>query len=280
MWKGEFRAPTDEGEIGGWLRDGPVAAPPALLLHGGPGLSEYLQPLAGELDGLFPMARYQQRGLAPSTDAGTRSVERHVEDAVAVLDALGWEKAIVIGHSWGGHLAMHVAVARPERLVAFVSLDPLCAVGDGGLAEFSQNLSNQVPAEARERFEYLDGLDTLTEAEREELFRMIWPFYFGDPARAAPFPDFAFDMRNTETWDSINQHLEARTLELGLARNSIPFLLIHGEASPMPVAQARRTVEVTPNAELVAVPGVGHWAWLERPGLVRDEVARFMRERL
>ena len=272
----EFRAPTDDGEIVGRLRDGPADAPPALLLHGGPGLSDYLQPLADELDGLFPIARYQQRGLSPSAVSGPRTVERHVEDAVAVLDALGWDKAIVIGHSWGGHLAMHVAVAHPERLSAFVSLDPLCAIGDGGLAAFSANLDAQVPADVKARFEHLDGLDTPTAAERDERFRLIWPYYFGDPATAAPFPDFGYDMRNVETWDSINQHLEAKTLELGLQRNSLPFLLIHGEASPMPIEEARRTVEITPSAELVAVPGVGHWLWLERPGVARREIARFV----
>ena len=196
------------------------------------------------------------------------------------MDELGWDKPIAIGHSWGGHLAMHLAVARPERLAAFVSLDPLCAVGDGGLAEFGAHLNAQVPAEAKERFEYLDSLDTLTESEREERFRLIWPYYFGDPEKAAPFPAFGFDMRNVETWDSITEHFEAKTLERGLPSNAVPFLLIHGEASPMPVAEARRTVDLTPGAELVAVPSVGHWVWLEQPGLVRREMERFMRDRL
>jgi pimeloyl-ACP methyl ester carboxylesterase len=276
----EFRAPTDDGEIVGRLRDGPADAPAALLLHGGPGLSDYLQPLADELDGLFPIAHYQQRGLAPSALSGPRTVERHVQDVVAVLDALGWDKAIVIGHSWGGHLAMHFAVAHPGRLTAFVSLDPLCATGDGGLAAFGANLDAQVPADAKARFEYLDGLDTPTAAERDERFRLIWPYYFGDPGRAAPFPEFGYDMRNVETWDSINAHLSEKTLENGLPRNEVPFLLIHGEVSPMPIGEARRTVEITPSADLVAVPGVGHWLWLERPGIARGEIARFLHDRL
>ena len=39
-----------------------------------------------------------------------------MEDVVAVLDALEIGRALVVGHSWGGHLAMHLAVAFPERL--------------------------------------------------------------------------------------------------------------------------------------------------------------------
>jgi pimeloyl-ACP methyl ester carboxylesterase len=64
---GQFRAPVPGGSITGWLAgDGP----PVLVLHGGPGLSDYTAPLAAEL-----------------------------EDA-SVLDAAGAGRAWVIGHSW------------------------------------------------------------------------------------------------------------------------------------------------------------------------------------
>ena len=163
----EFRAATHDGELVGWLRDGPAAAPPVLLLHGGPGLNDYLQSLADELDGLFPIARYQQRGVAPSTESGPRDVETHVEDVAAVLDALGWSRAVVVGHSWGGHLVMHFAVAHPERLIGFVSIDPLGAVGDGGLAPFVEFLSSHVPDADRPRYDELESRERLTDAERQ-----------------------------------------------------------------------------------------------------------------
>ena len=186
----EFRASTDGGELVGWLRDGPADAPPALLLHGGPGLSDYLEPLADELDGLFRIARYQQRGVEPSLTDGPRDVARHVADAVAVLETLGWERAVIIGHSWGGHLAMHFAVAYPERLHSVVSIDPLGGVGDGGLAAFVEKLASQVPVDQRDRYRELEALESPTDAEREESFRMVWPFYFADAEQPAPFPTF------------------------------------------------------------------------------------------
>jgi len=106
------------------------SGPPLLLLHGGPGLSEYLDTLVAELDGLVTTARYQQRGLAPSVVSGDISIEGHVADAVAVMDALGWDRPLVIGHSWGGHFALHLAVARPARIGGLVIIDALGAVGD------------------------------------------------------------------------------------------------------------------------------------------------------
>ena len=98
--------------------------PPLVLLHGGPGLSEYLLELAAELAPAFTVFRYQQRGLAPSVTDGDRSVEGHINDLVRVVDGLGWSKPWIAGHSWGGRLAMHFAVAHPERTGALVVIDP------------------------------------------------------------------------------------------------------------------------------------------------------------
>ena len=81
--------PTIEG-------DGPAL----LCLHGGPGMSDYLDVLGDETDG-WRRIRYTQRGLAPSTTDGPFTVAQHVADAVAVLDALGLEDVVVLGHSWG-----------------------------------------------------------------------------------------------------------------------------------------------------------------------------------
>jgi pimeloyl-ACP methyl ester carboxylesterase len=272
----EFRAPAEGGDLVGWRRPGPADMPPAVLLHGGPGLSYYLDSLADELDGLCEIAGYQQRGLAPSVQTGERSVERHVRDVVSVLDHLGWRRAIVIGHSWGGYLAMHVPLAHPERLRGVVSIDPLCALGDGGMAEFSAALVERADPARRSRLAELEALEGSTEAERAESMAIVWRGYFGDPAKAPPMPAFRFDTQSGETWDSINSHFAARTLERGLPHVMVPFLLIHGEASPMPIREARRTVDTVPGARLAALPGVGHWPWLERPGSIRAEMERFL----
>src|SRR6476469_1555184 len=107
------------------------AGPAALLLHGGPGIgAEYL------INGVLP----QQRGLEPSTLEGPRDVETHVADMIAVLDGLGWDRAWLIGHAWGGHLAMHIAVAHPERVTGLILFETLGAVPDGGGAELVVNM--------------------------------------------------------------------------------------------------------------------------------------------
>jgi proline iminopeptidase len=93
---------------------------PALLLHGGPGAPDYLGGCAAELGGIFTTLRYTQRGTPPATAGPPYSVESHMNDALAVLDTFGLERVWAIGQSWGGQLALHLAVAHPERLYGVV----------------------------------------------------------------------------------------------------------------------------------------------------------------
>lgn len=278
MQESEFRAQVDGGEIVGWINETP-GMPNALLLHGGPGLSEYLDTLVAELNGLVTTARYQQRGLAPSVVSGDISIEGHIADAMAVMDALGWDKPLVIGHSWGGHFAMHLAVAHPDRISGVVIIDALGAVGDGGISEFGPNLMKGLSESAVDRIADLDAREangeTLTVDERSEHLSLLWPSYFADPHSAPPMPPLRFG-RASETWASIMAQFEAGTLEHMLPAVTTPALVIHGSKSPIPVAQARKIVALMPNATLAVHEGKGHWPWLEEPGFVRAQVAAWL----
>ena len=273
MTEREFRAPVAGGQIVGWVRG---SGPPALLLHGGPGMSEYLADLAAELSPVMTIARYQQRGLAPSVVDGDRTVEGHVADAIAVMDALGWDRAWAIGHSWGGHLAMHLAAARPDRLLGMVALDALGAVPDGGAEALGENLMRRLPADEKTRLEAYYAREEAGEGSPKEsldALRTLWPYYFGDPASAPPMPDLRLDLDgHLMTWPSVMQHFEGGTLERGLAKLRMPALVLHGGASPIPAVEAERSAALIPGVTLRILPEIGHFAWIEEPGSVRLEM--------
>lgn len=269
----EFHAPVPGGEIVGWVRgDGP----PVLLLHGGPGLSDYLSDLAAELSPVVTVARYQQRGLAPSVVEGDRTVEGHVADAVAVMDALGWDRAWVIGHSWGGHLAMHLGVAHPERLLGMVAFDALGAMPDGGAESLGTNLMRDLTDAERTWIEAYSAREEAgggTAEESLEALRILWPHYYGNLASALPMPELRMDLEGQlMTWSSVMEHFEAGTLEQGLPRLRMPVLVLHGASSPIPASEAERTAALIPGVVLRILPGIGHFAWIEEPGSVRREL--------
>jgi pimeloyl-ACP methyl ester carboxylesterase len=265
----------DDGPLIAGVRAG--GGPPVLLLHGGPGLGfDYLRDLADELAEENDVAWYQQRGQEPSAVGVPCSVSLDVEDARRVLDELGWEKAYVVGHSWGGHLALHVAEAMPERLLGVLSVDPLGAIGDGRWPEFDEEIFQRTPESVRERAREIDELSMAGKADEElalEGMRLVWPAYFGDPEHAPPMPDLRIAAeRSGEMVPSIFAELPA--LEAGLPGIRVPVGFVHGSRSPMPVAASADAAERIPGAWVEVVDGAGHFIWHEAPGAVRAALRR------
>jgi len=187
-----FTANTTDGPIVGSVQGVQGTGTPLLLLHGGPAMSDYMEMLGPELAG-WRAVKYQQRGLAPSAVGGPFTVERHVADAVAVLDELGIDQAVVLGHSWGGYLALNLALAHPERVTGLVIIDPLGAVDDGGLVEMGQNLGSRLLPSALDQYaEVAARLATPepTDDDMLESLRLLWPGYFADPQAAPALPSF------------------------------------------------------------------------------------------
>src|SRR5674476_941609 len=201
------------GVDGGLLRGSVVGRGDAvLLLHGGPGLPwTYMQALVDEICDGYQVAVYQQRGLPPSTAGGPFDVPTQVADVLAVLDGLGWQRAVVIGLAWAGHLLLHLLAAHPERVAAAMVIDPLGGVGDGGEAQFEAELNRRTPTESVERAQELDqrAMDGQgTEADAVESLRLYWPAYFANPAAAPPFPEMQLSVEAySATFESLHTEL-------------------------------------------------------------------------
>jgi proline iminopeptidase len=261
------------------------AGPAAVLLHGGPGIgAEHLVGLVEELDGLINGVLPQQRGLGPSTLAGPRDIETHVADAIAVLDDLGWDRAWLIGHAWGGHLAMHIAVAHPERVTGLVMLETLGAIPDGGSGELVANMVARLTPDERAELDALVAQRTAGDDDPNlmgKLYMTLWPSYSYVHGNVLPFQslrlEIALDGEPT-TLDSVAAHFSVGTLERGLPALDLPALLIHGAGDPMPMGATTDTAALIPDARVEVVEEAGHFPWLERPGEIRRIVAAFLEE--
>lgn len=272
----EFRAAVSGGDVVGWVQG---SGPRVLLLHGGPGLSfSYLDPLADELGDGYEVASYQQRGLAPSTAMAPYDVNTYVADVAHVLDALGWDTATVLGHSWGGHLAFHVAVGLADRLDSVLIVDPLGAVGDGGEKEFEAAIFERTPEDVRARAQELDeralrGEGTTTDLE--ESMRLVWPAYFPTWESAVPMPDISGSVEAySATFESLHELLPA--LEQALPTIRIPVGVVAGGRSPMPVSASRDSAARIPGAWVEVIEGAGHFPWYDVPGAVRQSLDRLV----
>lgn len=249
-----------------------------LLIHGGPGLCDYMDVVGDETRG-WRAIRYQQRGLSPSVTEGPFSVTRHVADAVAVLDELSVRQAVVLGHSWGGHLALQLALAVPERVAAVVAVDALGSAGDGGASALRQELRRRLRPDAVTRCAAIDrrlAEPGAADADALESLALLWPGYFAEPEAAPPMPA---SMRVSlvcaaGTFASVMGELPDGTFARRLRGLAVPVTVVLGQAGPMPMSAGEETARLIPHSELVVVPGGGHLPWHEQPGCLARVLAR------
>lgn len=278
---GTFEALVTGGVLRGSVRGDGVKV---LLLHGGPGLEwTYLQPVVDELSDGYRVATYQQRGLAPSAAGPPYDVPAQVEDVTAVLDALRWDQAVVIGHSWGGHLLLHLLAAHPDRLSGALVVDPVGAVGDGGVSEFEATIFARTPPADAKLAEELDRRALAgegTEADAAESMRLVWPAYFAERDAAPPFPETRMSLEAySATYESLLSELPGLAARLKGVTVSTEFL--HGEKSPIPLTASTESADaIGAAAHVQVVDGAGHFVWVEQPGCVRAALDRLVNERI
>lgn len=268
---------TADGAISGWVTG---EGTPILLLHGGPGLSfDYLDSFVTEFGDGIRVAAFQQRGLAPSTLDGPFTMAQALADISAALDHLAFAEPVLVGHSWGGHLALRYAAAHPERVRCVLAVDPLGIAGDGGEAAFEAEMLARTPKDKRDRAHELDERAMAgegTEAESLEGLELVWPAYWGDPAKAGPMPPTHMSVpAYAGLYAEIKPGIDEVIAALGEGR--VRYGVVAGAASPMPWGQAAlATVELSPVAFLELVPASGHFPWLEVPGSVRAGLQRLL----
>src|SRR5690606_26507556 len=94
--------------------------PPLVVLHGGPSLDhQYLVPELDALADSFRVVYYAQRGRGASytgEDPADVDLASELNDLDLVRHHLGTKQLTLLGHSWGGLLAMEYALSRPERV--------------------------------------------------------------------------------------------------------------------------------------------------------------------
>lgn len=259
--------------------------PPTIVLAGGPGFGyTYLvDPLVARLSGDLQLTFYEYRiaGDYPIPEPDPlMTMSRFVEDVEAVRAATGATRVSLVGHSFGGLLALHYAMRYPEQVDRIVVLegDPVRQVD---WAEFRSVLARRRASGEQAR---MDSIATEPEWQQrpalvEEYFKLFLQPYFGRPEMAGEL-SFGFDRdsyaRLAATSGAIRADLGDWDISADLDDVTQPVLLIYGDSSIFPVAAARSLATRLPRGELVLLPGVGHFPFVESPDRVASLVRGFL----
>jgi proline iminopeptidase len=222
---------------------------------------------------------YDQRGRgqsqAPPGPRGAR-IEHDAGDLPAIREAIGLSHWDVLGHSWGGGLAM-LAVERDRdavrRLVLVDSVGPSGNWQEHLLRDALPRLS---PGD-RAVLEHIDQQALLAPdpGVHSAYSRAMYAAWFADPALATLFSP---PRSHSQTGAAVAARLRGEGYDWRplLRAVSVPALVIHGERDLLPVSVAREIVATLGQARLEIIPDAGHMPFWESPQLFFSLIESFL----
>jgi proline iminopeptidase len=258
---------------------------PIVLLSGGPGFNvDYMLPVGDFLPAEYRRIFLEQRGTGRSRPASlgpeSMTLQTVVEDLEALRQHLKQDRLALIGHSWGGMLAMAYAVAHSDRV------DRLILVGSGGptlefARWFTDNIETRLRPEDIEARSYWqaavkNGVDR--DKAALEGVKAITPGYFFDRKKGLAF---AATMKDGALHPEVSAMLfgdlaKRYDLRDGLKKLDRPVLIVQGHQDPIGDKTAEDIHALIPGSTVTYINKAGHFPWIEQPDEFRRVVGAFL----
>jgi proline iminopeptidase len=257
---------------------------PLIVIHGGPDFDHrYLLPDMDRLADSFRLVYYDQRGRGRSRGE-VRPEEIGIETYVADLEGLrghlGLGPVAVLGHSWGGLVAMHYALRHPRSLSHMVLLNTIPASHDDLILARAERLARRATRE-EELAALMPGYARGDPEAVEQFYRIDFGSTFRRPADLARLR-LAWTrediLRGRAIEARLNQGLvwsEGYTLLPALAAVRTPTLVVHGEIDFFTPGGSKRIAEAIPAARLAVLPDSGHFSYVDAPEALREALEAF-----
>lgn len=252
----------------GYLRDG-TGSPPIIFISGLSMDKEFWAPVVEHLKDKHECITFDNRGVGESSRPRSGYTPYDLmQDTVGLLNKLSIPKTYVVGSSMGGIVVQLMALQRPELVAGLI------LVGSMATVDHRSGYVTKIRGFLQKRL------------SRYEYALVVASWFFGPQTLAKP--GYAEDWAKKEAEKPHPQSLHAyNQLVAGAPGFNIrdqlknirqPTLVVVGEQDILtPPYQSRIIAENIPGAELVVLPGVGHFCVIEDPKGLADNVARFIK---
>ena len=232
------------------------SGPTIILIHGS--VSDYREwqkqigPLAQHYRVVAYSRRFHWPNARPGKDADAR-VERQVDDLAALVRTLGSTPSHIIGHSFGGAVALNFALRYPELVRTLVLIEPAVS---SVLADTPENREATKEGQAI-RAKLKEAFDS---GDAQRIVRTY-------AEHVAPGE---FDKATTEFREMLTANVQAFQLDFtsprpvlscdDAQRVSVPVLVLSGDRSPLGLQRiSEATANCIPKARLIKIRGATHW---------------------
>jgi pimeloyl-ACP methyl ester carboxylesterase len=243
---------------------------PVLTVHGSHVAGSFL-PLVREpaLAGGYRLIRYHRRGFAGSDRAGGGfGIEDQARDALTLLEHLGVPRAHVVGHSYGGVVALQLALDAPRAVRSLVLLEPPLLT-----PELAAGLSTQLEPAVR-AYRAGDAGAAVDAFMREA----CGPGWRAEAEAAVPGGAEQAERDAATFFEVEAPALERWAFDAERAsRLPQPVLyVVGGESAPVFEAGRGLFLAAAPRTESVTLPGLNHLLHVRDPARVAASIADFL----
>jgi proline-specific peptidase len=256
---------------------------PLLVVHGGPGFPhDYLEDLAGLADDGRPVVFYDQIGCGKSDhpdDGALWTMTTFVEEVATVRDAVVLDRVHLLGHSWGGWLALEHALGRPSGLASLI-LASTCASLPAFAAEI-RRLKESLPVEVQE---VIDRHEAEGTTDDDAYTEATMAYYTQWVCRLDPWPEHVMrSFMNLNVYGSmqgaewnVTGNLKDWDVTDRLGELALRVLVTSGRYDEMTLALVQPLVDGIRGAEPVVFEESAHLAMAEEPDRYRDVLESFL----
>ncbi len=258
---------------------------PLIVLHGGPGLSQdYLQPYLSKLAENHFVIFYDQRGSGRSEgeiDSTYINLSVFLNDLEAIRQHFGLEKVSILGHSFGGFLAMHYAISHPEAIDKLILLNSAPSSSEGWALLVEEYYRRMAPfMEEIERLQASEEFAAGDPGTVAHYLKTLFRTYCAIPEKADELNFLASPQANInfiKTSEILRQTLFASPFDLReeLKKLSCKTLIVHGDKDTIPLSTAETLHTNIRDSKLVVIEDCGHFPYVEKEQELFDALNDF-----
>ena len=246
---------------------------PIIVIHGGPVLDHsYFLPQFEALKEDYQLIFYDQRVCGKSglgMDSSTMNIDGFIDDIALLADSLGLKDPHILGHSWGGLLAMKYAIKYPDthgKLVLSNSMPPSAQL----FQEESETLATRTtPYDSLRRARLLqsDMMKEFPGITIQKIMMIAFKNQFSDTTRRSQLNltiphDY---MERSQRFFLLGGDISSYNIVEKLASIKRPTLILYRDTEPAAEITADIFIENIPDVRLEIIPDCGHFPFVEKP---------------
>ncbi|MDH5379301.1 MAG: alpha/beta fold hydrolase [Cyclobacteriaceae bacterium] len=258
------------------------SGPPIIVIHGGPLLNHsYMISHFEQLAKDYTLIFYDQRLCGQSSievDLKTFRLDGFVQDIELLRKALDLEHISILGHSWGGFLAMKYAIAFPDNLDALILSNSMPGNYKHWRQEEEVIAKRNSPEDSLKRQEIISTPFTMGAKAITSLILLSYKNLFYNPLLVDSLQLNLTDdyMDRSKIFNRLGPEINNYDLYSDLKNVNTPTLVIYGDTEPAASISAPLLVATIPNSELVVLKDCGHFPFIEQPQNYFQKIKEFL----